>query len=166
MDDARNHLFKDYCALVEAVAPDAFLFENVPGLLNMEGGAVFSQVKDELRKVAKEVRVWRVSAEEYGVPQRRKRVVVAGFRTWAAINFATGPLSSGFFGGVPVSVEDALGDLPPLVAGQDGSALDYRTIARTPYQRLMRAEIGAEEYIATLGGLSQSWAMNATATAR
>ena len=149
-EDDRNHLFKDYCALVEAVAPDAFLFENVTGLLNMEGGAVFAEVVAALKKVAKEVRVWRVSADEYGVPQRRKRVIIVGFRTLKPFQLATGPLSSGLFGGGPVSVAEALNDLPALTAGQDGSAFEYRRTAQTPYQRLMRGEIDASAFVDTL----------------
>ena len=149
-DDDRNHLFKDYCALVEAVAPDAFLFENVTGLLNMEGGAVFSEVVAELRKVAKEVRVWRVSADEYGVPQRRKRVIIVGFRTRKPFQLEPGPLSGGLFGGDPTSVAEALDDLPALEAGQDGSDLAYRHPARTPYQRLMRGEMTADQFVETL----------------
>jgi len=149
-DDDRNHLFNDYCALVEAVAPDAFLFENVTGLLNMEGGAVFTEVVGELKKVANEVRVWRVSADEYGVPQRRKRVIVVGFRTLKPLQLATGPLSSGLFGGPPVSVSEALNDLPAITAGQDGSAFNYRTAPQTPYQRFMRGEIEASAFVDTL----------------
>ncbi|HPH40512.1 MAG TPA: DNA (cytosine-5-)-methyltransferase [Candidatus Fermentibacter daniensis] len=149
-DDHRNHLFKDYCALVEAVAPDAFLFENVTGLLNMEGGAVFTEVLAELKKVAKEVRVWRVSADEYGIPQRRKRVIIVGFRTLKPFQLATGPLSSDLFGGAPVSVGEALSDLPALIAGQDGSGLMYRTAPQSPYQHLMRGEIDASAFVGTL----------------
>ena len=149
-EDDRNHLFKDYCALVEAVDPDAFLFENVPGLLNMEGGAVFAEVVAELQKVAKEVRVWRVSADEYGVPQRRKRVIIVGFRKLKPFQLASGPLSSSLFGGAPVSVGEALSDLPALTAGQDGSECKYRTSPQTPYQCLMRGEIDASEFVGTL----------------
>ena len=150
MDDNRNHLFKDYCALVDAVAPDAFLFENVPGLLNIEGGAIFAQVVAELKKVAKEVQVWRVSADEYGVPQRRKRVIIVGFRTLKPFQIATGPLSAGLFGGAPISVSEALSDLPALEAGQDGSLLKYSTLPQTPFQRLMRSDQDALAFIETL----------------
>ena len=149
-EDDRNHLFKDYCALVEAVAPDAFLFENVTGLLNMEGGAVFAEVVAELKKVAKEVRIWRASADEYGVPQRRKRVMIVGFRTLKPFQLVMGPLSSGLFGGTPVSVSEALSDLPALTAGLDGSGFKYRTAPQTPYQRLMRGKIDASAFLGTL----------------
>jgi DNA (cytosine-5)-methyltransferase 1 len=148
--DDRNHLFRDYCALVDAIAPDAFLFENVTGILNMDGGSVFKEVVGELKKVATEVRVWRVSADEYGVPQRRKRVIIVGFRTRKPFQLAPGPLSHEFLGGSPISVGEALGDLPSLGAGEDGSNFRYRAAPRTAYQRLMRGAIDASTFVETL----------------
>lgn len=155
-DDDRNHLFKDYCALVKAVAPDAFLFENVTGLLNMENGAVFAEVVAELKKVAKEVCVWRVAADEYGVPQRRKRVIIVGFRTLKPVQLPAGVLSSSLFGGAPISVVEALGDLPALAAGEDGSEREYNGRPQTPYQRLMRGELEASAFIHTLSTRSHA----------
>jgi len=130
--DDRNQLFREYCALVNAVAPDAFLFENVTGLLNMEGGAVFAEVVAALKRVADDVQVWRVSADEYGVPQRRKRVILIGTR---GRDVPVQPATSA----QRVSVQDALSDLPALAAGEDGSAKRYASRACTPYQRLMRS---------------------------
>src|SRR5439155_20527282 len=49
MDDARNWLFRQYKAVIERLRPDGFLFENVPGLLNMEGGKVFEMILQQLR---------------------------------------------------------------------------------------------------------------------
>jgi DNA (cytosine-5)-methyltransferase 1 len=145
-DDARNHLFLDYCRLVEELDPDAFLFENVTGLLNMEKGAVFTEILAALSKLAVEVRWWQVPAEEYGVPQRRKRVIIAGFRRLAPANLPAAPLSRGLVGVHPVSVIEALDDLPPLLAGEDGSALSYLAAPNTDYQRLMRGELSATDY--------------------
>lgn len=148
--DERNHLFKDYCALVRAVAPDAFLFENVTGLLNMEGGAVFAEIVAELKKVAKNVRVWRISAEEYGVPQRRKRVIIVGFRNVAPFELQPPPLCTDLVRSSPVTVAEALSDLPPLAAGEDGSNKTYYTSSRTSYQKLMRGNMDAPTFIDTL----------------
>lgn len=150
-NDERNHLFKDYCALVRAIAPDAFLFENVTGLLNMEGGAVFSEVVTGLKKVAKEIQVWRVSADEYGVPQRRKRVVIVGFRTMAPFQLLPAPLCGGLAGRAPLTVAEALNDLPPLTAGEDGTGQAYCSPARTPYQKLMRGNVDVKKFIESLG---------------
>jgi len=149
--DERNHLFKDYCALVRAIAPDAFLFENVTGLLNMEGGAVFAEVVTGLKKVAKEIQVWRVSADEYGVPQRRKRVIIVGFRTMAPFQLQPAPLCGVLTGGAPLSVAEALNDLPPLTAGEDGTGQTYCSPASTPYQKLMRGNVDVKKFIESLG---------------
>lgn len=153
--DERNHLFKDYCRLVEEIDPDAFLFENVTGLLNMEKGTVFQEVLAALGKVAKEIRWWQVSADEYGVPQRRKRVIVAGFRRLPAFKLDAPPLSNGLVGVKPVSVLEALNDLPAVLAGEDGTMLDYRGLPETSYQLLMRGEVSAEKYLQVLLGRNE-----------
>ncbi len=145
--DSRNGLFRDYCALVAAIAPDAFLFENVPGLLDMERGAVFTEVAAALGGVAKELRVLRVSAEAYGVPQRRRRVIVVGCRGLVPAPLPAGPCAPDEASSAPVTVADALDDLPPLAAGEDGTALAYRTAPRTAYQRLMRGELDAPAFV-------------------
>jgi DNA (cytosine-5)-methyltransferase 1 len=152
--DVRNSLFMDYCALVDAVQPDAFLFENVTGLLNMESGRVFKEVVAALGHVANEVCTWKVSADEYGVPQRRRRVIIVGFRNVRPFHLPPGPLSDGLFGGAAVSVAEALDDLPALRAGQDGSELSYRSRPSTAYQQLMRGMIGADAFIKTLSARS------------
>ncbi len=148
--DERNLLFKDYCRIVEAVDPDAFLFENVTGLLNMESGRVFERVAEALRSVAREIVVWRVSAEEYGVPQRRKRIIIVGFRKRTAFQLPPGPLTNGLFGGAAISVLEALGDLPALAAGENGESLEYVASPSSDYQSLMRGRISAQAYIAGL----------------
>ncbi|MEN3971583.1 DNA (cytosine-5-)-methyltransferase [Sphingomicrobium sp. XHP0235] len=148
--DARNHLFKDYCRLVEEIDPDAFLFENVTGLLNMEKGAVFQEVIAALGKVAKEIRWWQVSADEFGVPQRRKRVIIVGFRRLPPFSLGAPPLSGGLIGVRPISVLEALNDLPKLAAGEDGSLLDYVGPPMTDYQELMRGQIRPAEFLARI----------------
>jgi DNA (cytosine-5)-methyltransferase 1 len=150
LDDERNHLFRDYIALVDALAPDAFVFENVPGILNMEGGAVFKEILAALRRVSTDTRVWQLSAEEFGVPQRRRRVVVVGFRKMKPVCNPTGPLQDGLFGGTPVSVKAALEDLPPLNAGEDGSTKEYLSAPLTPFQALMRGRMDPGRYVDSL----------------
>ena len=46
-----------------------------------------------------------------------------------------------------VSVSDAISDLPKLVAGQNGNVLDYANPPVTAYQKLMRGELTAQEYL-------------------
>lgn len=173
-DDERNHLFRDYCRLVEDLDPDAFLFENVTGLLSMEKGAVFKEVLAALSELASEVRWWQVPADEFGVPQRRKRVIIAGFRRMRAGKLPAAPVSRGLIGVRPISVLEALGDLPALTAGQDGSTFEYASEPQTDYQLIMRGHITAGEYWGRLGlrsgtqiqGSDQNWGLASAQTVR
>lgn len=149
-NDSRNNLFRDYIALLEALQPDAFVFENVTGILNMEGGAVFEEIKDALSEHCDTLRVFKVAAEHFGVPQRRKRVILVGFRTAAPFELGLGPLQGGLFGGPPFSVKEALDDLPQLREGEDGSQYGYRFPPATRYQAFMRGEISADDFYAQL----------------
>lgn len=172
--DDRNHLFLDYCKMVEELDPDAFLFENVTGLLSMEKGAVFSEILHALGKLATEIHWWRVPADEYGIPQRRTRVVIVGFRKVPSFRLPAPLIGGGLIGVRPVSVIEALNDLPALAAGEDGSHLCYNTLPSTDYQRLMRGDIDATAYQqnllhrqhSELNGAERSWATASSATRR
>lgn len=154
MEDERNHLFRDYRRLMDVVNPQGFVFENVSGLLNMEGGRVFDMVRETLSAPTFDVRPSVLRAEEFGVPQRRTRVFVVGMTgslgTWNPPHPVTSLTPAGSLPFTP-SVADALSDLPPLRPGEDGSEKDYANSPQTAYQRLMRGELMSAEYLSGLG---------------
>ena len=161
MDDQRNWLFRQYKKVLQKIRPTTFVFENVTGLLNMDGGRVFEMIRSELLKEAKSLSVWKLKAEEYGIPQRRTRVILVG----NSLPMSPPPPVTQFeaqatiFGVLPsaVTVSNALSDLPPLVPGEDGCAKDYLCEPSHPYQRFIRGFISAEEYLTTLTvGLSRT----------
>lgn len=156
MKDERNHLVWDYVRFIERIQPDGFVFENVTGLLNMQGGKVFAAVKDAFSSVMPRLQAAVLSTNEYAIPQRRKRVIIVGRRCpdstpWAPPQVLTSLSSEAptFFHSVQqaVSVEEALGDLPPLEAGEDGSQKGYMSRPTTTYQALMRGLISPHEYL-------------------
>lgn len=153
MEDPRNWLFKDYCDVLGTVKPDIFVFENVSGLLNMEGGRVFAMIRRELGKYAKRVIVWKLQADNYAIPQRRTRVVIVGDSTGLVPTEPPRVLTSlkpvDLLGSLPAppSAREALDDLPPLKPGEDGSAKPYRVAPQSPYQKLMRGQLTPAEYI-------------------
>lgn len=153
MDDDRNWLFKNYCELLTNLKPDVFVFENVTGLLSMEGGRVFEMVKEELGRHAKRLIVWKLNSENYAVPQRRSRVLIIGDNTGRVPELPPLPLTSmkadGLLGDLPPppSVKEALDDLPKINPGEDGGGLGYRSEALSNYQSFMRGKISAEQYI-------------------
>jgi len=158
MSDERNWLFTGYKAILEAVKPTGFIFENVPGLLNMDGGRVFQMISDELKSVTKTLSTWKLSAEAYAVPQRRMRIVLVGDSKGSKVIQAPAPISKYGTSQAPspaslapaITVGEALSDLPPLSPGEDGSSKDYLCKPKNPYQRLMRSYITPEEYLAKL----------------
>ncbi|MFN0080298.1 MAG: DNA (cytosine-5-)-methyltransferase [Prosthecobacter sp.] len=165
LDDDRNHLFNEFKKLIHQLRPDGFIFENVSGLLNMDGGAVFEMIKSELALPGNTLTPWILQAEEYGIPQRRTRLVLVSVpKAWGVIQAPTPvtTLQKGrdlFQSASPaIGVAEALLDLPPLTPGEDGSAKGYLKAASTSYQRFMRGIFSPTEYLAGLksnGGLSR-----------
>lgn len=152
MEDERNHLFLKYRDLIRAAKPDGFVFENVTGLLNMEGGLVFKSIYEALADEMPFIETWVLNTERYAIPQRRARVFLIGSRDSGAVPPLPPALTSmgdaDLFSELPyaLTVAEALDDLPALHAGEDGSALQHKTTARTSYQRFMRGLITVDEY--------------------
>lgn len=155
MEDERNHLFKDYVKFIEAVQPNGFVFENVAGLLNMEKGQVFENVKHEFRRLIPKMKGAVINSENFAIPQRRKRVFLIGQRDEDSPEIELPDVLTSlnkkqdlFNNFKPcVSVKEALDDLPELEPGQNGSSLNYKFKPQTPFQLLMRDLITPEEYI-------------------
>lgn len=75
-DDERNDLAVSYLEFAKALRPKVFLLENVEGLLSMKKGQVVNDLILSLEELGYCVTqpVWKLNAEEYGVPQMRRRV--------------------------------------------------------------------------------------------
>jgi DNA (cytosine-5)-methyltransferase 1 len=120
-------------------------------------GTVFRRIREELGAEGYDTVVWKLRAEEYGVPQRRTRVFLVGVRNHTIVmppppvtSFQSAPSLLAILPRV-FSARDALEDLPPLSPGQDGSSLGYRKPATNPYQEYCRSEITARDLIELLG---------------
>lgn len=165
VQDARNWLFKEYAKVLAAVKPDGFIFENVTGILNFEKGTFFPRILDDLKEHVEAVKVNKVNSANFGVPQRRERVIVVGssqdvvdafdLKPISRVEVRTKSVSKATNAGVSdefplvASVSDAIGDLPSVKAGEDASTADYACAPANEYQKLMRGEIGPGEYLAS-----------------
>jgi len=84
IDDPRNYLFKHYFNIVRAVRPKVFVFENVKGIQTMQNGAIFQEIlrtfsNSRLLGGAPYNLFYKVvKATEYGVPQKRERMIIVG----------------------------------------------------------------------------------------
>lgn len=70
-----NDLVLEFCRFVDALKPKAVLMENVPGLMN---DPRFSEVTKQLRKIGYGCSSGVYDAMDFGIPQRRKRMILAG----------------------------------------------------------------------------------------
>jgi DNA (cytosine-5)-methyltransferase 1 len=78
MDDPRSGLWRHVVRILAEARPRWFIGENVPGLLSIHGGRDFGAVLRDLDDLGYGVS-WRVlDASGFGVPQRRRRVFIAG----------------------------------------------------------------------------------------
>jgi DNA (cytosine-5)-methyltransferase 1 len=77
-DDPRNSLLKQYVRALEAIKPKWFLMENVEGLLTAKNGQYLFEAAKAFITLGYKIRIDKVYAHEYGVPQRRKRVFIIG----------------------------------------------------------------------------------------
>ena len=74
-------LFFDVLRIVEAKRPKMFLLENVKGLLSNDHGRTFQIIMDSLKALSYDVYYSVLDAQNYGLPQRRERVIIVGFRS-------------------------------------------------------------------------------------
>ena len=136
MHDARSHLFREYLRMVEGLAPKWIVMENVMGILSAGGGEAVRAIHDELGALGYRVEMQTLKAEEFGVPQERRRVVFIGTRTDAPIRFPEPTHGKGLQN--LVTIRDAIGDLPPLQNGEAMKAAPYGRKATRAYQRGLR----------------------------
>lgn len=151
--DMRNWLFKAYAKIVKAINPDGFVFENVKGITNLDGGRFFEMIKTELEQCVHKIKVSKVNSADFGIPQRRERVIIIGGDENLVDPFELRPITSvnkaGQIGLLPsvIGVKDALDDLPILQQAENGSEYKYRAEAITPFQKFVRGEITPDEYL-------------------
>jgi DNA (cytosine-5)-methyltransferase 1 len=77
--DPRNQLVLEVRRIIEEIKPKVFMMENVPGLAT-KGRSLFSEAMEPLRSMGYEIVSDVLELADYGVPQRRKRLVVIGSR--------------------------------------------------------------------------------------
>lgn len=78
--DTRGTLFFDIARILEAKRPECFVLENVKQLVGHDRGRTFSRILETLDKLGY-VHTHRVlNALDFGVPQKRERVIIVGFR--------------------------------------------------------------------------------------
>ena len=141
IQDPRNELFLEFVKYVQHFKPRWYIMENVPGMMtskNENEQIIPVLVKEAFREIGYECK-WKIlSADDYGVPQSRKRLIFIGWRVEHPEDEFEHPVKSEKQR-VYTALE-AIDDLPHV--GQEGG--DYTKwngqISKkpNPYQRQMR----------------------------
>lgn len=141
--DERSGLFREYLRLVDELMPKVVVMENVVGMTSLDGGRAIDEMYKQLGKLGYTVDHRILRAEEYGVPQERRRIFFIGSRVGPIIwpeashgrrdDLLTAHLTP------LVTVWDAIGDLPKLEMGEGTDDLKrYTRTAKTDYQVRLR----------------------------
>lgn len=143
-NDYRNYLFESYLRVVEHFKPKAFVFENVPGLLSAKPGdtpiveLIQKQFVDAGYVIISDLRNAVVDVADYGVAQKRKRVIILGLSREEYGDSAEALIEK-FYKKVlpsykvdrPKTLRDAIGDLPALYPNGSIITIDGRKTAHT-----------------------------------
>ena len=76
--DERSGLFREYIRIVEAIVPKIIVMENVTGMSSLENGRAIIEIYESLEKLGYNIEHNILKAEDYGVPQERRRIIFLG----------------------------------------------------------------------------------------
>ncbi|MDD5163177.1 MAG: DNA cytosine methyltransferase [Candidatus ainarchaeum sp.] len=79
-DDKRNKLYLYFLKVIQQKQPKYFLAENVRGLLSIDGGKAIKRIINDFSSAGYRVKHKLFNLADYGVPQTRNRVIIAGIR--------------------------------------------------------------------------------------
>ncbi len=86
-DDLRNQLFKQFIRIVKDFKPDYILMENVTGLLAKKNEESLQSIIRLFNRLGYNIDVNILSAQHYGVPERRRRAIFIGSKINNEISF-------------------------------------------------------------------------------
>jgi DNA (cytosine-5)-methyltransferase 1 len=79
-EDEKGKLFFEMCRILKDKKPRAFVAENVKGLLSANKGETFPLIVQEFENAGYHVTYKIMNASHFGVPQKRERIFIVGFR--------------------------------------------------------------------------------------
>jgi DNA (cytosine-5)-methyltransferase 1 len=149
MHDERSGLFREYLRLVSGLHPRFVVMENVTGITSIEEGRAVEEIYKRLRMLGYYVEHRILRAEEYGVPQERRRIFIIGSRDTTSITWpkpshcSSEEYRKSKNGKLPfVTIWDAIGDLPSLKICEGSDETDYPNPPESDYQKKLREGAG------------------------
>ena len=125
-DDPRTRLYLQYGKFLQEFHPYGFVFENVPGLLSAKKGEHFRNLREYFNELGYSLHYRMLDASDYGVLQTRKRLIIVGWRQDDDLGYPDIPRKK-----ADAVINDILGDLPELYAGDIEMIAPYRKAANS-----------------------------------
>lgn len=111
--DPRWKLLYSFANLIKETKPEIISMENVPLLKTFKGGKIFNDFVDSLKESGYYISTGIFNAQDYGVPQRRKRLVLLG-----SLHSKFEMIDATHTSNEVVTVKQAIGSLPSLKHGE------------------------------------------------
>lgn len=135
VDNPDNWLFREYVRIAELWQPEWIVFENVRGIAETLQGMFLDLVIGELVRIGYTVSWWVLKATDYGVPQNRSRFFAVGSRERIKVEKPKATSRH------PVTVREAISDLPEVANGAAENILSYRCGHPSKYAKRMRGNM-------------------------
>lgn len=100
--DERGMLFFEMVKILKEKKPRFMIAENVKGLLSANKGKAFPMIIQEFEKAGYHIKFKLFNASEFGVPQKRERVIIVGFREYSDYTHFSFPKATTLFKKVPL----------------------------------------------------------------
>lgn len=139
-DDPRNNLLNSYIDALKTLSPKWFLMENVEGLLTSNKGIYIFEAAKAFIDLGYDIKIEKVYSQEYGIPQRRKRVLIVGNRIGHNFKMPepTLKVSGQIFRNSDVTISHAISSLPQATNNKSDVLEVIKTVAVDNFDRLLR----------------------------
>lgn len=124
VEDARRYLYREFLRYVEFFQPKMFVMENVLGIRSASEGEYFVRVQKEARSLGYRVHAQVEECVVLGLPQKRRRQLFVGTRLNLPDYFRPKLVPASRASDHP-GLWDAIGDLPPIKAGEGEECCEY-----------------------------------------
>jgi DNA (cytosine-5)-methyltransferase 1 len=120
-DDHRNYLYKLYGKFLTRFQPKLFVFENVPGIRTANDGKYYKNLKKYFKRIGYEVEDQILDAVNFGVVQRRQRVIIIGWKKKLNFEYPAFKAIKNIW-----TVKDLFSDLPNIEPGESNGIFKYK----------------------------------------
>lgn len=167
-DDERNELFLEFIRIVKVLKPDYVIVENVTGLLAKKNEKTLTSILSQFKKLGFNMNVRVMSAQEYGVAEKRKRTIFIGSKINQEIKFpkpthdtiiGNSKISAVTVGDVLSKLESENGDIfnHDIESAEIKSKIDKRRIKRIPEGKGIRYEKDENDFFTPSLKLGINW---------